>query len=81
LQTQDAVPPVGLVVTSLFSCKVLVDSIVVCLKFYCHFNLNLKSTVDVIKAHDFGFLTCLYTKRMFDNNLITKPSFTHLFQL
>jgi len=29
LQTQDAVPPVDLVVTSLFSHKVLVDSIVV----------------------------------------------------
>jgi len=30
LQTQDAVPPGDLVVTSLFSSKVLVDSIVVC---------------------------------------------------
>jgi len=37
LQTQDAVPPVDLVVTSLFSCKVHVDSIVVCLKIQLTF--------------------------------------------
>jgi len=34
LQTQDAVPPVDLVVTSLFSREVLVDSIVVCRKVH-----------------------------------------------